>query len=71
MQKGDKARSGREEYFKVWIFGEEDYERTISGHGESIMVYDRYNRVHTSPASLFTTSSRLTSSKGRIIPSWT
>ena len=40
MQKGDKARSGTDEYFKIWIFGAEDHERTICGRGESIMVYD-------------------------------
>lgn len=39
-QKGDKALSGTEEYLRVWLFDAVDYERRISGRGDSIVVWD-------------------------------
>lgn len=40
VKKGDKALSGTEEYFKIWLFEKVDYNRRISGRGHSIMVWD-------------------------------
>lgn len=39
-QKGEKAHSGEEEFFQIWLFTEKNVERKISAHGESIIVYD-------------------------------
>jgi len=40
IQNGDMALSGTEEYLNLWLFDGVDYDRQISGRGDSIIVWD-------------------------------